>query len=52
LGVNEKSKPPPTKEKFNEYEVDKIESFNIQNKYDHDIAAFFMMKENLTFLSL
>jgi len=52
LGINEVYKPPPVQEKLNNHEIDKIGSFNIQNKYDHDIAAFFMMKEDITFLSL
>jgi len=53
LGFNEnKERPPIQLEVQNESEIDKIGSFNIRNKYDHDLAAFFMMKEDLTFLSL
>jgi len=52
LGVNEIEWPPINLEVQEDNEKDKIGSFNIRNKYDHDLAAFFMMKENLTFLSL
>jgi len=53
LGVNEdKQQPSIQLEVQNESETDKIGPFNIRNKYDHDLAAFFMMKEDLTFLSL
>ena len=52
LGVNEIERPPINLEVQEDKEIDKIGSFNIRNKYDHDLAAFFMMKENLTFLSL
>jgi len=52
LGVEEKEYPKPEKECLENEEIDKIGSFNIRNKYDHDLAAFFMMKEDITFLSL
>jgi len=52
LGINEIPRETPTQETLPRHEVDKIGSFNIRNKYDHDIAAFFMMQENLTFLAL
>ena len=52
LGVNEIERPKINLEVQEDNEIDKIGSFNIRNKYDHDLAAFFMMKENLTFLSI
>ena len=52
LGINELSKPNPQQETLPISEIDKIGAFNIRNKYDHDIAAFFMMKEDLTFLAI
>ena len=52
LGIQEKEYPKPEKECLENEEIDKIGSFNIRNKYDHDLAAFFMMKEDITFLSL
>ena len=52
LGVNEIERPKPTLEKLPNQEIDKIGTFNIRNKYDHDLAAYFMMKEKITFLSL
>jgi len=52
LGIEELPRPPPTKEVQQNNEIDKIGTFNIQNKYEHDIAAFLMIKENITFLSI
>ena len=52
LGTEELSQPQPPKQIQQDNEIDKIGSFNIQNKYDHDIAAFLMIKENITFLSI
>jgi len=52
LGVNEIERPKPTIEKLPNQDIDKIGTYNIRNKYDHDLAAYFMMKEDLTFLSL
>ena len=52
LGIHELSRPPPKEEVLPKTEIDKIGSFNIRNKYDHDIAAFFMMKEELSFLAI
>jgi len=52
LGIHEISRPPPEQESLPKSEIDKIGSFNIRNKYDHDIAAFFMMKEDLSFLAI
>ena len=52
LGYRDISRPPPKQEVLPKLEIDKIGSFNIRNKYDHDIAAFFMMKEELSFLAI
>ena len=52
LGVHDILRPPPKQEVLPKSEIDKIGSFNIRNKYDHDIAAFFMMKEDLSFLAI
>jgi len=52
LDIEEISRPIQTKEVQQENEVDKIGTFNILNNYDHDIAAFLMIKENITFLSI
>jgi len=52
LGCHDISRPPPKQEVLPKSEIDKIGSFNVRNKYDHDIAAFFMMKEELSFLAI
>jgi len=35
-----------------DYHLDRIMSFNIQNKFDHSIAASLMIEQNVTFLAL
>lgn len=50
--MNKIERPKPKIEKLPDKELDKIGTINIRNKYDHDLAAYFMMKEKLTFLSL
>ena len=52
FGENVQLPQPEQRETLEKHNVDTIASFNVRNKYDHNIAAELMIKEKLTFLSI
>ena len=52
LGFNQPLPPPISQQTSPNDHIDKIGTFNVQNKFNHMVAAEMMIKEELTFLAL